>query len=129
MAFNILVKFFAVQEPVVFQTFGLGGCIEIFKLYLVGRFFIKIQEFREVLLNLLLFFLVERLLLFIQIVDYEKILGDRTAISIDRYEEILEAGEKADLNNETVSDPARWQVDGPFLYLGTKDHIRRYQDR
>lgn len=64
-------------------------------------------------------------------VDTAAILEQREKITVGRYEEILAAGQKADLSGDSadVCRPDLWQVDGGFLYLGTQDHKRQYQLR
>lgn len=57
----------------------------------------------------------------------EEIMNKRQKISIDHYEEILFASQLGDANDSTVCDPLKWNLDGPFLYLGTKNHIRTYE--
>ncbi len=57
----------------------------------------------------------------------EDILRSRIKISIERYEQLLEESALADYNGAGVSDPARWDIMAPILYLGTKNHQRHYQ--
>ena len=75
MTFDVFVKLFIVQISVVFQTLGLRSCVEVFELDLVCCFFFEVQELCQVLLDLLLLFLVQRLLLLVQVVDYKEVFG------------------------------------------------------
>jgi hydroxymethylglutaryl-CoA synthase len=57
---------------------------------------------------------------------FRAVLDRRTPIDVRRYEQILEAAGKADLNDSTVCDPAVWGEQGIFLYTGVHDHKRQY---
>lgn len=62
----------------------------------------------------------------IKAISSEEILRNRIKISIERYERLLLESALADYNDAGVSNPDRWDVGGPVLYLGTKDHRRQY---
>jgi len=62
-------------------------------------------------------------------VDPEEHLAARKRLSIEQYEQICAAGEAADLNDSTTTDPARWGLSGDLHYVGTVDHQRRYAMR
>ncbi len=55
-----------------------------------------------------------------------KIIEDRKQITIDRYEEILDACGKMDLNEEKVCQPEKWNLQRSVLYIGAKEHKRTY---
>lgn len=59
-------------------------------------------------------------------ISSEEILRSRIKISIERYERLLRESALADYNDADVSNPDHWDVSGPVLYLGTKDHRRQY---
>jgi len=60
-------------------------------------------------------------------VSYKDILAKRKPVSIERYEEILDACSKMDLNGEeNICDPAKWDIKRPVVYLGTQNHKRVY---
>jgi len=75
MTFYMFVKLFVVQISIVFQTFGFWSCVEVLELNFIGRFFFEVQQFGQIMLNLLFLFFVQWLLLFVQIVDDEKVFS------------------------------------------------------
>ena len=77
MSLDMFVELIVIQISIILQTFGLRSGVEVLELYLVRRFLFKVQQFRQVLLNLLLLFFVQGLLLLVQIVDDEKVFGVR----------------------------------------------------
>ncbi|HZF40267.1 MAG TPA: hypothetical protein VE715_15680, partial [Blastocatellia bacterium] len=58
--------------------------------------------------------------------SFRTILDGRARLDVRRYEEILEANGAADLNDSKVCDPNVWRIDGPFVYLGVRNHQRQY---
>lgn len=58
--------------------------------------------------------------------SFHKVLEQRKRISIDEYENILEACMKMDMNNQTVCQPEKWNLERSVLFLGVKDHKRIY---
>lgn len=59
-------------------------------------------------------------------IDPEVELNARTKITIDEYEDIMSSHVGADSNQEDGLDPNRWNLDGDFLFLGTRNHKRIY---
>ena len=58
---------------------------------------------------------------------HTEILASRKQVSVSRYEEILEACSKMDLNTEeNICDPKRWGISRSVVYLGTQNHKRMY---
>ncbi len=55
------------------------------------------------------------------------LLDIRRKLSVNEYEEMLDACSKMDLNDETgICRPEKWKVSRPVLYLGTQNHKRIY---
>ena len=57
----------------------------------------------------------------------EEILSKRRQVNMAKYEEILDACSKMDLNDEgSLCQPEKWDLKRPVLYLGTQNHKRIY---
>ncbi len=57
----------------------------------------------------------------------EEILSKRRQVNMAKYEEILDACSKMDLNDEeNLCQPEKWDLKRPVLYLGTQNHKRIY---
>jgi hydroxymethylglutaryl-CoA synthase len=57
---------------------------------------------------------------------FQSILDRRKSLSVSKYEAILEACSKMDLNNSINEKAEQWRVNRSVLYLGTQDHKRVY---
>lgn len=53
-------------------------------------------------------------------------LDARKELTVEAYEALCEACERADENGTELADPARWEVGGTLCYTGTVDHRRQY---
>jgi len=59
--------------------------------------------------------------------SHEDILSKRRPVGMAKYEEILDACAKMDLNGEeNICQPERWDLKRSVLYLGTQNHKRIY---
>jgi hydroxymethylglutaryl-CoA synthase len=59
--------------------------------------------------------------------DPEPDLTDRRKLSIAEYENIMKINDSLGMGNTEEFNPDEWDVTGDFLYLGNKNHIRRYR--
>ena len=59
--------------------------------------------------------------------DPEPDLTDRRKLSIAEYENIMKINDSLGMGNTEEFNPEEWDVTGDFLYLGNKNHIRRYR--
>jgi hydroxymethylglutaryl-CoA synthase len=53
-------------------------------------------------------------------------LDARRRLSVEEYEEILAACDKADTVDGEHLSPSQWQLRGDLFYIGTRNHIRQY---
>lgn len=90
-------------KPISLFSYGSGSCAEFFS----G---IVQPNTKELMKN----------------VASQATLASRVKISIERYEEILQAASHADHNDANVSNPEKWDIDAPVIYVGTKSHQRHY---
>jgi hydroxymethylglutaryl-CoA synthase len=60
-------------------------------------------------------------------IDPEPELAARRKLSIDEYEKIMEINDSLGTGNMEEFSADEWDLTGDFLYLGNKNHIRRYK--
>jgi len=60
-------------------------------------------------------------------IDPEPELAARRKLSIDEYEKIMKINDSLGSGNMEEFSPDEWDLTGDFLYLGNKNHIRRYR--
>ena len=54
-------------------------------------------------------------------------LNKRKELTFEKYESMISAYSKADVNGAEGCDPSLWNLDRRLVYLGTYDHKRRYE--
>jgi hydroxymethylglutaryl-CoA synthase len=59
-------------------------------------------------------------------INPEPELVDRKKLSIDEYENIMKISDSLDMGSTDEFSASEWDLTGDFLYLGTRNHIRRY---
>ncbi|HWN71732.1 MAG TPA: hydroxymethylglutaryl-CoA synthase [Haliangium sp.] len=59
--------------------------------------------------------------------DPRDTLARRRKLDVAAYEALLAACEAAEANDSAIASPETWQLEGDFLYVGTRDHVRRYR--
>lgn len=59
-------------------------------------------------------------------IDPEPELTARRKLSIDEYEDIMKISDSLDMGDREEFSVSEWDLTGDFLYLGNKNHIRRY---
>jgi hydroxymethylglutaryl-CoA synthase len=59
--------------------------------------------------------------------DPEHALARRRKLDVAAYEAVLAACEAAEANDSAIASPETWQLEGDCFYVGTRDHVRRYQ--
>ncbi len=60
-------------------------------------------------------------------IDPEPELAARRKLSFAAYENIMKINDSLGMGNTEEFNPDEWDVTGDFLYLGNKNHIRRYK--
>jgi 3-hydroxy-3-methylglutaryl CoA synthase len=60
-------------------------------------------------------------------IDPEPELAARRKLSIDEYEKIMKINDSLGTGNMEEFSADEWDLTGDFLYLGNKNHIRRYK--
>ena len=60
------------------------------------------------------------------LIPARQLLAERKNLSIPEYETMMTAYAKADLNGGEANNPAQWGLTRPLVYLGTREHQRRY---
>ena len=60
-------------------------------------------------------------------IDPEPELAARRKLSFPAYENIMKINDSLGMGNTEEFNPDEWDVTGDFLYLGNKNHIRRYK--
>ncbi|MEM9055938.1 MAG: hydroxymethylglutaryl-CoA synthase [Pseudomonadota bacterium] len=61
------------------------------------------------------------------LLDPQRAIDARVRLDIPAYEALLAATEHADANDAPDPDPDRWKLSDGLYYLGTRDHVRRYE--
>jgi len=59
-------------------------------------------------------------------INPEPELVDRKKLSIDEYENIMKVSDSLDMGSTEEFSASEWDLTSDFLYLGTRNHIRRY---
>ncbi|MHC4701526.1 MAG: hydroxymethylglutaryl-CoA synthase family protein, partial [Planctomycetota bacterium] len=59
-------------------------------------------------------------------IDPEPDLAARRKLSIDQYENIMRAGDSLGAGDTEEFKAGDWDLTGDFLYLGNRNHVRRY---
>ncbi|MEL7449643.1 MAG: hydroxymethylglutaryl-CoA synthase [Pseudomonadota bacterium] len=61
------------------------------------------------------------------LLDPQAELDNRVRLAIDEYETLTRATEDADSNEAPDPDPAQWNHSDGLFYVGTREHVRRYE--